>query len=113
MSSWAAQRGSGNPKLAAYAASKASLAAVTKTMARAHAREGVLAYCIAPGPVYTDMTVRSAENQGGLEAVAAALVMGEMVPPAEVAELVTVLATGTHRHLSGATLDVTGASYIR
>ncbi len=113
MSSWAAQRGSGNPKLAAYAASKASLAAVTKTMARAYAREGVLGYCIAPGAVHTDMTLRSAENQGGLEAVTAGLVMGEMVPPTEVAELVAVLATGTHRHLSGATLDVNGASYIR
>ena len=113
MSSWAAQRGSGNPKLAAYSASKASVAAVTKTMARAYARSGVLGYCISPGAVRTDMTIESAKNQGGEEAVTAALTMGEMVPPGEVAELVAMLATGTHRHLSGATLDVNGASYIR
>lgn len=113
MSSWAAHRGSGNPKLAAYSASKAAVAAVTKTMARAYARNGVLGYCIAPGAVHTDMTARSARTQGGEEAVAAALNMGEFIPPEEVADLVTFLATGTRRHLSGATLDINGASYIR
>lgn len=113
MSSWAANRGSGNPKLAAYAASKAALAAVTKTMARAHARDGVLGYCIAPGTVRTDMSVRSARNQGGEDAVTASLTMGEWVPPREVADLVAFLASGTRRHLSGATLDINGASYIR
>ena len=82
-------------------------------MARAYAREGVLGYCISPGAVHTDMTIESAKNQGGEEAVAAALTMGEMVPPGEIAELVAMLATGAHRHLSGATLDVNGASYIR
>ena len=113
MSSWAANRGSGNPKLAAYAASKAALGAVTKTMARAHARDGVLGYCIAPGTVRTDMSVRSARNQGGEDAVTASLTMGEWVPPREVADLVAFLASGTRRHLSGATLDINGASYIR
>ena len=113
MQSWAAPRGSGNPKLAAYSASKAAVAAVTKTMARAYARDGVLGYCIAPGAVHTDMTARSARTQGGEEAVAAALNMGEFIPPGEVADLVTFLATGTRRHLSGATLDINGASYIR
>ena len=39
--------------------------------------------------------------------------MGEWVPPEEIGELVTFLATGTVRHLSGATLDINGASYIR
>ena len=39
--------------------------------------------------------------------------MGEMVPPEEIAELVALLASGRVRHLSGATLDINGASYIR
>ena len=39
--------------------------------------------------------------------------MGEMVPPREVAELIAFLATGTCRHLTGATIDLNGASYIR
>jgi NAD(P)-dependent dehydrogenase (short-subunit alcohol dehydrogenase family) len=39
--------------------------------------------------------------------------MGEWVPPEEIAELVVFLATGKVRHLSGATLDINGASYVR
>ncbi len=39
--------------------------------------------------------------------------MGEWVPPGEFADLIAWLATGTCRHLTGATLDVNGASYIR
>ena len=38
---------------------------------------------------------------------------GEMVPPEEVADLVALVSTGLYRHLSGATLDVNGAAYIR
>lgn len=113
LSSWAAQRGAGNPQLSAYSATKAALGTVTKTMARAYARDGVLGYCIAPGTVRTDMSLRSARNQGGEEAVTASLAMGEWIPPAEVAQLVAFLATGANRHLSGATLDINGASYIR
>jgi NAD(P)-dependent dehydrogenase (short-subunit alcohol dehydrogenase family) len=113
MSSWAAQRGSGNPHLIAYAASKAALKAATQTIARAHAAEGVLAYVVAPGVVRTQMSVVAAAGSGGEDAVSASLAMGEWVPPREIAELIAFLATGRHPHLSGATLDVNGASYIR
>ena len=113
VSSWSGQRGSGNPKLAAYAASKAAAAAITKTFARSFAQDNVLAYCIAPGPVDTDMTRRSAANQGGMKSVLSTLSMRELVPPHEIAGLVRFLAGGTARHLSGATLDVNGATYIR
>lgn len=113
MSSWAAQRGSGNRELIAYAASKAAITAATKTIARAYALDGVLAYCIAPGPVATDMTRRSQDMQGGEDAVLAGLAMKELIPPREIAELVAFLCQGNARHLSGATLDVNGATYIR
>ena len=43
----------------------------------------------------------------------ATLAMGEWVPPADIAHLVTFLATGKSRHLTGATLDVNGATYVR
>jgi NAD(P)-dependent dehydrogenase (short-subunit alcohol dehydrogenase family) len=36
-----------------------------------------------------------------------------MVPPEEVAELIAFLAAGRARHLSGATIDINGATYIR
>ena len=113
LSSWAAQRGSSSPGLGAYAASKAGLAALTKTLARAHAKDGLLAYLVAPGVVQTEMSVSAARAQGGEQAVTAGLAMGEWVPPSDVADLVTYLATGRCRHLTGATLDVNGASYVR
>jgi NAD(P)-dependent dehydrogenase (short-subunit alcohol dehydrogenase family) len=113
MSSWAAQRGSGNPHLLAYSASKAALKAATQTIARAHAAEGVLAYVVAPGVVRTQMSVVAAAGSGGEDAVSASLVMGEWVPPREIAELIAFLATGRQAHLTGATFDVNGASYIR
>lgn len=113
LSSWAAQRGAGNANLAAYAASKAATAAAIKTVARAYATEGVLAYLIAPGVVDTQMSASAGADRGGREAFLQTLAMHEMVPPSEIAELVALLASGRTRHLSGATIDVNGASYIR
>ena len=113
LSSWAAQRGSAIPSLNAYAASKAAIANVTQTIARNYARQGVLAHVVAPGIVRTRLSEASAAARGGIEGVNAALAMGEMVPPEEVAALIVFLATGTCRHLTGATLDLNGASNIR
>lgn len=113
ISSWSAQRGSGNPDLIGYAASKAAVKAATQTVARSHAADGVLTYVVAPGIVRTQMSEVSARRTGGEEALTASLAMKEWVPPSELAELVTYLATGRVRHLTGATLDVNGATYIR
>lgn len=113
LSSWAAQRGAGNSNLVAYAASKAAVKTMAQTIARNHAAEGVLSYVVAPGVVRTRMSEEAARSRGGEEAVTATLAMGEWVPPDDVAGLVCFLATGRVRHLTGATLDVNGASYIR
>jgi NAD(P)-dependent dehydrogenase (short-subunit alcohol dehydrogenase family) len=113
MSSWAAQQGSAIPQLTAYASTKAAVKAMTQTLARAHAKEGVLAYVIAPGIVNTRLSKISAATRGGEDAVRAILPLGEMVPPEEVANLVAFAASGLCRHLSGATLDINGAAYVR
>jgi NAD(P)-dependent dehydrogenase (short-subunit alcohol dehydrogenase family) len=113
LSSWAGQQGSAIPQLSAYAASKAAVKAVTQTAARNYAQDGVLAYVVAPGIVRTRMSEISAVARGGIDKVNAFLAMGEMVPAEEVAELIAFLATGACRHLTGATLDVNGASYVR
>ncbi len=113
LSSWAAQRGSAISDLNAYAASKAAIANLTQTVARTYARDGVLAHVVAPGIVRTRLSEASAAARGGFDAVNAALAMGEMVPPEEVAALIAFLATGRCRHLTGATIDVNGASNIR
>jgi len=113
ISSWNAQRGSTNPATIAYAASKAGIMAATKTIARAYAKENILAYIVAPGVVRTRLSESFAATQGGEAAVTATLAMGEWIPPGDIAELVAFLASGRCRHLTGATLDVNGATYVR
>lgn len=111
--SWVTTRGTSNPGAIAYAASKAAISAATKTVARAHAADGIMAYVVAPGVVRTQMSVDSAARTGGEAAVTATLPMGEWVPPSEIADLCVYLAGGTARHLTGATIDMNGAAYIR
>ena len=113
MSSWSGQRGSALPTLPAYAASKAAVKALTQTIAKNYAKEGVLAYVISPGIVKTRMSDLAAVVRGGEESMKSQLVMGELVKPSELGELVVFLASGACRHLTGATIDVNGASYIR
>ena len=113
ISSWNAQRGSTNPVTIAYAASKAAVMAATKTIARGYAKENILAYIVAPGVVRTRLSENFAATQGGEQVVTASLAMGEWVPPGDIAELVAFLASGRCRHLTGATLDVNGATYVR
>jgi NAD(P)-dependent dehydrogenase (short-subunit alcohol dehydrogenase family) len=63
--------------------------------------------------VRTQMSMDAAAVAGGEAQVTAGLVLGEWVPPEELGELVAFLATGRMRHLTGATIDVNGASYLR
>ncbi len=113
ISSWAAQRGVTNPRMIAYAATKAAVKAAAQTIARGYAKADILSYIVAPGVVRTRMSEDFAALQGGEDKVTATLAMGEWVPPSDVAELVAFLATGKLKHLSGATLDVNGATYVR
>jgi NAD(P)-dependent dehydrogenase (short-subunit alcohol dehydrogenase family) len=113
MSSWVAQRGVTNPRMIAYAASKGAVKAVAQSIASGYAKDKIYTYIIAPGIVRTKMSVDFAVLQGGEDAVTKTLAMGEWVPPEEVGDLIAFLAQGTVRHLSGATLDVNGATYIR
>lgn len=113
ISSWAAQRGITNPEGIAYSATKSAVMAATKTIARGYAKKNILAYVVAPGVVRTRLSEESAATLGGEDVVTAGLAMGEWVPPEEIADLVAFLSTGKCRHLSGATLDVNGASYVR
>ena len=111
--SWTATRGTSNPRAIAYAASKAAITAATKTVARNYADKGILAFVVSPGVVRTQMSVNSAATIGGEAAVTATLPMGEWVPPSDIGELCIFLAEGRARHLTGATIDLNGAAYIR
>ncbi len=113
MSSWVAQRGVTNPSMLPYAASKSAIKAVAQSIARGYADQGILTYIVAPGIVSTRMSIDFAELQGGVDAVTETLAMKEWVPPAEIGETIAFLASGQAKHLSGATLDINGATYVR
>lgn len=113
ISSWAAQRGVTNPDTMAYGASKAAIRAATQTISRAYAARGILAYVVAPGVVRTRLSQQFAETQGGEAVISAGLASGRWVEPEEIAHLAAFLASGVAPQLSGATLDMNGASYIR
>jgi len=95
-----------------YGASKGGLVTLTKTIARGFAAEGVLAFCIAPGFTDTEMVSGAMEP----EAIARAtsdIPLGEMANPEEIGALAAFLCDDRVRHLTGATFDVNGASYLR
>ena len=95
-----------------YAASKAGVVALTRTIARGYAKAGVLAYAVAPGFVASDMA-DTAVARFGLERILADNPMGSMAPPEDVAHTIVFLASGLVPHMTGATLDINGASYVR
>jgi 3-oxoacyl-[acyl-carrier protein] reductase len=111
ISSRAASMGSTAARMP-YAASKAGVLALTRSIARSYAKAGVLAYALAPGFVQSDMADYSIE-QYGLEKLLADNPMGEMAPPEDVGHTVAFLASGLVPHMTGATLDINGASYVR
>jgi len=111
IASRAAFRGDG-PDYPHYAASKGGVIALTRTIARGHAHQGVLAYAVAPGFVETDMAKQSLTPEGRADQVSL-IPLGDLAPPEDVANVVAFLASGLAPHATGTTIDVNGASYVR
>ena len=95
-----------------YAAAKAGLIAMTKSIARAYAAENILAFAVAPGFVMTGMAEDYLSSRGG-DKLLADIPLGRVATPEEVAETIRWLALDAPPSLTGATLDVNGASYVR
>lgn len=111
VASRAAFRGD-TPDAMHYAASKGGLISLTKSIARGYAREGILAYAIAPGWVSTDMAEEYLRDHAA--DIARDIPMGEAAPPEDIAHTtIAFLASGLAMHMTGATLDINGASYVR
>lgn len=96
---------------AAYAASKGGMAAFTKSIARDFSRKGILAYTIAPGFIKTKMA-EDAIRRFGEEGLTKNAAFDEITSPEEVANLVTWLAEGKVKHMSGSTFHINGGSYM-
>jgi NAD(P)-dependent dehydrogenase (short-subunit alcohol dehydrogenase family) len=111
MASRAAFRGE-DPAFWSYAAAKAGVVAMTRSIARQHGRQGVTAFAIAPGYVDTAFNQRFRDGVG-VEVAARDTGLGEVAQPQDVANVVAFLASGLARHATGTTIDVNGASYVR
>lgn len=95
-----------------YAASKAAIIGMTKTIARAYASEGILAFAVAPGFTVSEMTEEYLQGRGGA-AIVADIPLGRVASTSEVAEVIRWLATEAPASSTGGTIDVNGASYVR
>jgi NAD(P)-dependent dehydrogenase (short-subunit alcohol dehydrogenase family) len=111
VASRAAHRGD-SPDHWHYAAAKAGMVAMTKTIARSYAAEGILCFAVCPGFVGTAM----AEAHLASPAAAATLAeipLGRVATPDEVAVAVRFLALDAPASMTGAILDLNGASHVR
>ena len=95
-----------------YAAAKAGMVAMTKTTARGYAKEGILAFAICPGFTMTGMADDYLASRGG-DKLLADIPLGRVAMPDEVAEMARWLALDAPASMTGAVLDVNGASYVR
>jgi len=111
IASRAAHRGDA-PDQWPYAASKGALVALTKTIARGFAKDNVLAFAIAPGFTDTEMAYTGLDDEG-VKRIIADIPLGSMASPVECGALAAFLCSDQVRHLTGATFDINGASYVR
>lgn len=94
-----------------YAASKAGLVALTKSIAGAFGKDGVKAFVIAPGFVRTNMAKNFADKYGE-EHTKGDLALERLTEPKDLAPLVTFIASGMADHSTGATFDINAGSYM-
>lgn len=96
----------GSAGQANYAASKAGLVGLARSIARELGSRSITANVIAPGPVMTDMIAAlSAERQ---EALTAAVPLGRMASPDEIASVIAFVASDAAGYITGAVIPVDG-----
>ncbi len=96
----------GNPGQANYAAAKAGMIGMSKSLAREVAARGITVNCIAPGFIETPMT--DALNEKQREAILAQIPAGRLGVPEDVAAAALYLASDAAAYVTGQTLSVNG-----
>jgi NAD(P)-dependent dehydrogenase (short-subunit alcohol dehydrogenase family) len=95
-----------------YAASKAGMVGMTKSIARGYAKEGILAFSVCPGFTMSEMAADYLASRGG-EGILADIPLGRVAEAEEVAETVRWLAVDAPASATGSAIDVNGASFVR
>ena len=100
-----------------YNASKAAVVSITKSLALAHAADGIRANCVCPGFVETDMWTKVSQEQGAVLGMTAEeftnqrraqVPLGRMERPEDVASVIGFLASDRSRYMTGLAINVTG-----
>jgi 3-oxoacyl-[acyl-carrier protein] reductase len=92
---------------AAYSATKAGLAGLTRTLAVELGRDNVLVNCVAPGYVETELT-RQNNSTEDLEKIAATIPVGRLAQPEEIAKLVAFLCGDGNTYITGQVIVADG-----
>jgi NAD(P)-dependent dehydrogenase (short-subunit alcohol dehydrogenase family) len=115
IASRAAHRGD-SPDHWHYAAAKAGMLGLHKTLARSYAKEGILSFAIAPGFTDTALAVSGdgdyLASRGG-PGLLADIPLGRVATPQEIANIAAYCALEAPASMTGAVLDANGASYVR
>ena len=101
---------SGNAGQANYAAAKAGVVGMTKSLARELGSRNITVNCVAPGFIDTDMTRALSDEQK--EALLANIPLGRLGMPQDVAAAVAYLASPGGDYVTGAVLHVNGGMYM-
>jgi 3-oxoacyl-[acyl-carrier protein] reductase len=100
----------GEVEFADYGASKAALVNLTRSIARACAHDNIIASCVAPGFVDTDMAAGELKSHG--EEILAQIPLGRLATVSDVASVVLFLASPLADYINGVTIDFNGGSYL-
>jgi 3-oxoacyl-[acyl-carrier protein] reductase len=96
----------GSAGQANYAASKAGLVGLARSLARELGSRSITVNVVAPGPVETDMTAVLGEER--MAALTASVPLGRVATPDEIAGVITFLASDDAAYITGAVLPVDG-----
>ena len=100
----------GNAGQANYSAAKAGICGFTRSMAREVASRGITVNAVAPGLIDTDLTRALSEEQRA--ALAAQIPLGRLGEPADIAAVVSFLASPAAGWITGETLHVNGGMHM-
>ncbi|AHE56219.1 SDR family NAD(P)-dependent oxidoreductase [Sphingomonas sanxanigenens] len=95
-----------------YAASKAGMVGMTKSIARGYGAQAILAFSVCPGFTMTGMAEDYLASRGG-DRLLADIPLGRVADPAEIASAIRYLALEAPASMTGAAIDINGASYVR
>lgn len=101
---------SGNAGQINYAAAKAGIAGLTRSLAKEIGSRGITVNCVAPGFIDTDMTRALTEAQR--TELLVQIPLGRLGSPEEVAAVVAFLASSQAGYITGATIHVNGGMYM-